>query len=175
MNRDLRDLHAADEALVSALTSPADDGSEELLTRAEVAERAGVPAAVLEALEREGFRAPRVTEPEPRYAASDVDTVRAGVTLLEAGVPLGEVLDLARRFDAAIRPVTERAVDLFVRFVRDQAQGTAGSEEEAATRTLDAFRHMLPATGTVVAHRFRQLLLDSARDRLARELEDGDR
>lgn len=164
------DVEASDRALVAALAGP-DAASGALLTLDELAERTGVSKAVLEAVERQGLLVPQLVDGVPRYTASDVETVRAGLTLLQAGVPLGELLDIARRHDAAMRQIAEQAVEVFVRFVRDPIQGTAASEQDAAERLVTAFRQMLPAAGTVVAHHFRGLLLASARERIEA---DGD-
>ena len=65
-----------------------------------------------------------------------------------------------------MRPVAERAVDLFVRFVRDPIRGTAPSEEEAAAKLTEAFAAMLPATGALVGSHFRRLLIAEAQARL---------
>src|SRR5690606_33090153 len=95
------DVEASDRALAAALAGPdAADGT--LLTLDELAERTGVSKAVLEAVERQGLLVPRTVDGQPRYTAADVETVRAGLTLLQAGVPLGELLDIARRHDAAM-------------------------------------------------------------------------
>ena len=162
------DLDAADQALVAALETPppgaADGGG--FLTLDELAARTGISPALLQAIEREGLLVPRQTDEGPLYTVDDVAAVTAGVQLLEAGLPLGELLALAREHDAAMRPVAERAVDLFVRFVRDPIRGGAPSEEEAAARLTDAFSKMLPATGALVGSHFRRLLIAEAQRRL---------
>ncbi len=171
-------LDASDEALVSALAGPLpgeDADGAALMTLEELAEASDLPLAVLEAIEREGFLLPRSAAPrsaqERRYSSADARAVKAGMTLLEAGLPLGELLDLARRYDAAMQDVADHAVELFVRFVRDPVHAATDSEDEAATRLVSAFQQMLPATGDLVAHHFRRLLLARAQLRLARELE----
>ena len=174
--RRLLDEDPADAALVRALAGPVpgeSDASDEAreLTRDELAEEVELPVALLESLEREGFLLPRQTDGEPRYSPADAEALRAGMALLSAGVPLDELLGLARRHDAAMRAVAEEAVDLFVRFVRDPIQGSAASEDEASERLVAAFREMLPATGAIVAHHFRRLLLAAATDRIEA---DGD-
>ncbi len=159
----------ADQALAAAITTPLPDervAGVELVTLAELADRAGMPLAVLEAIEREGLLVPRVAEPEPRYAARDVEVVQAGVDLLQAGLPLGELLDLARRFDTAMGEVADDAVELFARFVKDPVEGTAEDGAQAAEALVDRFQTMLPATSKLVAHRFHQLVLARARARL---------
>lgn len=141
---------------MSALDRFDDDAG---LTLAELAEATGAPPALLEAINREGFLTPRRIDGEPRFTSADADAVRAGMDLLDAGLPLDELLDLGRRFDERLRGVADHAVDLFVRFIRDPVRADADDEAEAASRLLDAFGRMLPATGTIVSHHFRQLLL----------------
>lgn len=156
---------ASDEALAAALTT---DGGGPLLTLEELAERADLSLPLLQAVAREGFLVARVEDP-PRYALEDAEAVRAGLTLVEAGLPLGELLDLARRTDDAMRPIAEHAVDLFVQFVRDPVLGTAADEGEATERLVAAFQTMLPATEQLVGQHFRELLLAAARDLWQRE------
>lgn len=167
------ELDASDEALAAALAGPLpDEGSPgPLLSAAELSERTGAPPALLEAMERERLLLPRRRDGEPRYTAGDAYAVTAGMTLVEAGVPLGELLELARRYDRAMRGIADDAVELFARFVRDPIQGSAPSEQEASERVVTAFRTMLPATSAVVAHHFRRLLVDRAQ---ARFEQDGD-
>jgi DNA-binding transcriptional MerR regulator len=164
------DVSPADSALAAALTGDSRDPEE--LTLAQLAERTGVSVPILQALEREGLLVPRLADDEPRYTAADAEAVRAGMTLLETGVPLGELLDLARRHDEAMSAVAEHAVDLFVRFVRDPVRGTAADEQEAAARLLAAFDDMLPAATTLVAHHFRRAVLAAAQARAEAELRD---
>lgn len=160
------DLDAADEALVAAIEGPSAGAPDGLLSLDELAERTGVSSALLQAIEREGLLVPRETDDGPAYTEDDAAAVAAGLQLLEAGLPLGELLALAREHDAAMRPVAERAVDLFVRFVRDPIRGATPSEEEAAARLTEAFAKMLPATGALVGSHFRRLLIAEAQARL---------
>jgi DNA-binding transcriptional MerR regulator len=164
------DFDPADSALVAELTGPA-GADEELLDLDGLAERTGVSVALLEVIEREGLLLPRGSGGQQRYSASDADALSAGLALLQAGVPLGELLDLARRYDASMREIADQAVELFIRFVRDPIQGSEGSDQEASERLVTAFREMMPATNALVAHHFRRLLVDRAQARIER---DGD-
>jgi hypothetical protein len=152
-----------DEALLAALEHP--DGNP-LLTLDQLAAAADLSPTLLEVIVREGFLAPRQNGEEPLFDRADVEPLRAGLALVEAGLPLGELLDLARRTDSAMRPIADEAVEVFARFVRDSVEANAGSESEAVARLVEAFRAMLPATGRLVDHHFRRLLLDGARKRL---------
>lgn len=174
MTDDGRSLEEADAALLAALAEPsrADPADEPTLSIEELAERTNVPVTVLQAIEREGFLVAQDGEGQARYAASEVDAVAAGLELLDAGLPLGELLDLARRYDEAMRGIADHAVELFLRFVRDPVRAEAVSDDEAAERLVGAFHRMLPATSRIVSHHFRRLLLERARVRAARELEE---
>jgi DNA-binding transcriptional MerR regulator len=160
------DMAAADEALVAAVEEGGAGDSP--MTLDELAEATGVSPALLEAIEREGLLAARDQGGRRVYTQADAKAVAAGLELLAAGLPLAELLDLARRHDRAMRDVAEHAVELFVRFVRDPIRAQAASEEEAAERLVEAFRRMLPATTSLITHHFRRVLLAAAQERIER-------
>jgi DNA-binding transcriptional MerR regulator len=165
-----RELDPVDSALVDAVAAPVpgeDEGPERPMTLEELAERTEVPVAVLQVIEREGLLAGG--ESRGGYTAADARAVSSGLTLLEAGLPLSELLALARRHDAAMRAIAEQAVDVFVRFVRDPIRASESSDEEGARRIVDSFHKMLPATTSLVAYHFRRQLLAVARARMERE------
>jgi DNA-binding transcriptional MerR regulator len=163
------ELDAADEALVSALSASegADAaGQDDLLTRGELAERSGIPLPLLRAVEREGLLIPRQAGGERRYSQADVEAARAGLAMLEAGLPLPEVLELARRHHAAMRAVAERAVELFDIHIRQPLRQSGLPDDEAAARLVDAFTTLLPATTKLVSHHFRRVLLAVAQEHI---------
>jgi DNA-binding transcriptional MerR regulator len=157
-------LGSADAALASALVGDEDarfdlDG---------LAAQTGATRALLESVERAGLLLPAAFDDagRPRYSAADAEAVRAGLVLLDAGLPLGELLEIARRTDAAVTAIADAAVEAFLRFIRDPAHGTASSELEAAARLVTAYERMLPATERVVAHHLRRRLLAAAAERV---------
>ena len=165
------ELDAADEALASALASamPGDDtdgdsGPEELLTLEEFAQRTGIPEALIQVIERQGLL---VAPPGdgPRYTAADVRAASAGIALLEAGLPLDELLALAKEHDRAARATAARAVELFDAYVRAPIRQESQSDAEAAERLVEAFRTLVPATTRPVAHHFQRVLLATAQAR----------
>lgn len=164
-------LDGPDAALAAAVA----DDHDASLDLDGLAEQAGATRALLDALARAGLLLPHHVDADgvARYSAADVHAVRAGLTLLEAGLPLAELLDLGRRTDAAIHSVAEHAVEAFLRFVRDPVRGTASSDEEAGDRLVTAYDRMLPATERLVAHHLRRRLVAEATARVARELDDG--
>ena len=167
------ELDAADEALVTAVaTDPDDDAS---FTIEELAERSGIPLGLLQAVVKEGLLIPRRAGGEDRFTAADVEAGAAGLRLLEAGLPLPEVLDLARQHHAAMRAVAERAVELFDNHVRHPLRDSGLPDDEAAARLVDAFTTLLPATTELVTHHFRRTLLNVAQEHIERVGGDAER
>lgn len=162
------DLDRADEALVEALVGadPGGANEEEFLTLEELADRVGVAPGILQAIERENLLVPRLHDGTPVYTASDATAAKAGLTLLETGLPLTDLLELAHQHDRSARKTAETAVDLFDRYVREPIRQSAESDEEAAEQLVEAFRKMLPATVALVAHHFRRVLLATAQARI---------
>jgi DNA-binding transcriptional MerR regulator len=158
----------ADTILASVVVA-GPSGDSRALTLEELAAATGISTTVLQAIEREGLLDPTTVDGRQMYSAADAAIVGAGLELLSAGLPLSELLDLARRHDRAMRTVAEEAVDLFVRFVRDPIHASAATEEDAAARLVAAFNKMLPATTTLVASHFRRVLLSVAARRLEAE------
>ncbi len=162
-----RNDDVADAALYAALLAGPEPASESIDRRG-LAASSGASAVLLEALERTGLLVPHHVDASgaPRYTSADVEAVRAGLVLLDEGLPLGELLALAEQADAAISGLAEVAVDAFVAFVRDAALGAEEDAEQTAARLVRAYERMLPATTYVVAHHLRRRLLTSALGRL---------
>ena len=162
------ELDKADEALVEALAGPVpgEEETEEFLTAEELAERIGVSPTLIHAIERENLLVPRMHDGVPQYTSADAAAASAGLALLESGLPLSELLDLAREHNQSARRTAERAVEMFDEYVRGPIREEAASDEEAAVKLVEAFRKMLPATVALVAHHFRRVLLATAQERI---------
>ena len=159
------ELDAADEALAGALATPLSEGEgyEPTFSLEEFAAQTGIPEALIQVIERQGLIVRPSGGGEPRYSAADVKAASAGLALLQAGLPLDELLALAKEHDRAARATAQRAVGLFDTYVRAPIRSSAASDAEAAQRLVEAFRTLLPATTSLVAHHFQQVLLDAAR------------
>ena len=166
------DLAPGDRALIEAVAATSTATGPEGFTLDELARRTGMSRGLLEAIEREGLLAPTNVDGEPRYGPSDERAVAAGLELLEEGVPLQELLALARAHETATRATAERAVELFDEYVRRRSEeGDAG---EGDRRLSDAFSSMFSAATALVAHQFGRLLLRAAQERIdAEAIEDG--
>lgn len=159
------ELDAADEALVTAVAA---DDHDDLFTLEELAERTGIPLGLLQAVVKEGLLVPRRSGGGDRFTSADIAAGAAGLRLLEAGLPLPEVLDLARLHHAAVREVAERAVALFDQHVRHPLRESGLPDEEAAGRLVEAFTTLLPATTELVTHHFQRTLLNVAQEHIER-------
>lgn len=151
------------------LVQAVSDGDDAVYDLAALAQLVGTTTTLLSALERAGLLLAHetATDGSARYTAADADAVRAGLTLLDAGLPLAELLTIARHTDEAIQSIASHAVDAFIAFVRDGVHGTAATPTEAVTRLVTAYEQMLPATETLVAHHLRRRLINEALLRLS--------
>ncbi|MEX2274923.1 MAG: MerR family transcriptional regulator [Actinomycetota bacterium] len=161
------DLAAAVAAARGEGANAPDEGAE-LLDLEGFSARSGVPASLIQAVEREGIRIGRKVGTERRYTTADIEMVRTALRLLESGLPLGDLLSLARDADEAMRGLAERAVELFDHSVREPIRDTASSDEAAAEQLVEAFRTLLPAATELVARHFRHVLLETAEAHIER-------
>lgn len=150
-----------------------EDLAGESLTLDEFSAMSGVPASLIQAVEREGIRLGRPVDGEERYTAADIDIVRTALRLLEFGLPLPDLLGLARDADTAMRGLAGRAVDLFDEHVRKPIRDTAGDAEQASAQMVQAFRELLPAVTTLVSHHFRRVLLEAAEEHIEEASDEG--
>src|SRR5438270_1130750 len=162
------ELEASDEPLVAAITSPA---APETLTLSELSARSGVATALLKMLDQAGLLQPVLPAndgEEPRYPAQDLEAVAAGLKLVEAGVPLAELMDLGREHAASVEHTARRAVELFDRHIRERIQAAGNSQEQAEAALLKVFNELLDASGTLVRQHFQRALLRAAREHVER-------
>ena len=172
------ELGAADADLAAAVAvargeSAEPAGSSDLMSLEEFSVASGVPASLIQAVEREGIRLGRRVEGQDRYTGSDIELVRTALRLLEFGLPLPDLLSLAREADVAMRSLAERAVDLFDEHVRKPIRDTAGDDERAAAQMVEAFSELLPAVTKLVSHHFRRVLLETAEDHIEDPAEEA--
>ncbi len=155
-------LDQRDEPLLAAVAGAASGRPAPPLSLAGLAERSGIPIGLLQAAEREGLISPV----GGGYSAGDAEAAQAGLRLLELGLPLPELLDLARRHHEHVRSVAEEAVALFDGHVRQPLRCGELPPEDAAGRLVEAFRTILPATVALVAHHFERTLLAVATEHI---------
>jgi DNA-binding transcriptional MerR regulator len=157
------ELEASDESLVAAVTSPA---SPQTLTLDQLAERSGVAAPLLRSLQATGLLVPVEGGDEPLFPAEDLEAIGAGMKLIEAGVPIADLIEIGRDYAAATERVARQAVDLFDHHVRERIQSEGGNAEAAERRLLELFNELMEASGVLVRHHFQRTLLRAARDHI---------
>ena len=163
------ELASSDEALVEAVTSPTPPVT---LSLEELAQQSGIAIPPLRNLESAGLLVPSADGADPpdgpRFPAEDVEALAAGLKLLEAGVPLPALLDLATAHAQATEATARGAVDLFDQHVRKRIQAEGGDPEDAERELLRVFNELLDASGLLVRHHFQRTLLRAARERIER-------
>jgi DNA-binding transcriptional MerR regulator len=178
------------EAVGDAPDPPARSIEEhEVLRLADVAERSGVPVAVLRALEASGLLRPHHLVDGDRYSDADVRFVRNVLALLEVGLSLEDLMRIARRqldvSDALGRDVMDAWSQLVGSRLRRSPRPGRGPEDaqtDHATRVAASIRALAAIVGQLVAYRVERAVLDAAqaeieaagteaeRDALARSL-----
>jgi DNA-binding transcriptional MerR regulator len=139
---------------------------EETFDLRDLAERSGVPPAMLRSLEASGLIRSRHLNSESRYTHADVRAVAIILTLVGGGLPLDELMKVARiQIDAAER-VAEGCVRLFMTNVRVPLQRMGLSQREEADRLVDALRLMLQSTAALLAYNFQRMVLNAAQQQL---------
>ena len=137
-----------------------------LMTLAELAERSGVPVELIETVVREGLLVPRWVDGVQYFTDVDIRIVEAGLALLGTGIPLPELMELARQHDRASRQTAEDAVALFDAHIRQPLRRAVLSPDDRAGQLVEAFNKLLPAATALVAHHFRRVLLEIAQSHL---------
>jgi DNA-binding transcriptional MerR regulator len=157
------ELGLADAGLAAAVAAErGESGDGDLLSLDAFASASGVPASLIQAVEREGIRIGHEVGGETKYTPGDIELVRTALRLLEFGLPLGDLLALAGEADRSMRGLADRAVELFDEHVRKPIRDTAPDPDAASARMVEAFQELLPAVTLIVSHHFRRVLLEVA-------------
>lgn len=155
---------AVDRALVAAVKEKA---SEARYTSAQFAELLGVPKGLLDLVDRSELReAVQGEAGDNLYSDADLEAARGVLRLLEYGLPITRLLDVAVKHHCATGQTVDEAIDLFNAYVSDRQ-----SEGDGVEAVADAFREMLPIVVSLVAQHFHRLLVGRA---LARIKQSGD-
>jgi DNA-binding transcriptional MerR regulator len=153
--------------LAAAVTSPFSNEPPGTLTPDELASVFGTdPVALGKAIEL-GI----IEWVDGRFRVPSPRTLRAGVELVAAGVPVAAVLEHARLLRADIERISERLVGLVVEHVfggRDSAELPAGAD---VARLADVVRRLRPMAEMVVDAELARALETSTRAALGERLE----
>jgi DNA-binding transcriptional MerR regulator len=159
------ELAGSDEALVEAVTHPSAPGT---LALDELAEASGIAVPLLQSLVVAGLLVPSEEGPdgEDRYPAEDVRALAAGLRIVEAGIPLGALVELGAAHAQAVEQTARGAVDLFDEHVRKPLLSAGGDPAVAERELVRQFGELLEASGLLVRHHFERSLLRAARERI---------
>ncbi len=149
----------SEAALIGALT---EGRGARRFDRAGLAKETGVPEALIEAVERSGLVEPLRDSRGASYDEADVELARAALAVLKEGLPLQDLLSLANEHASHVRDIANRAASLFDAHVRHDREGGEVDSEQV----VDAFRRLLPAVTSLVAHHFQRTLVSRALERL---------
>jgi len=158
-------VDGSEEPLLAALLE--EGVGERTLSREEFAAESGMPEVMILAAERAGLFEPVVVDGVPRFVEADLGMARAGLMLLEAGIPLQELLDLASRHAQNVQAACDAAIDLFDTSIRKRG---ANADDEGSARI---FKEMLPQATRLVALHFQRTLVARALDRFRDKREHG--
>lgn len=130
-------------------------GAAPTLSRDELAARAGVPAVAVDLAVDGGLLQPVLVDDEPRFEERSVAMLSAAAGILQAGVPLPALLQLAADHAEHTERLVDRAVELF----RARSTGDGGPTARDAAARDAAVRELVPRVTELVAEHFRQTLL----------------
>jgi DNA-binding transcriptional MerR regulator len=153
----------SEEPLLTALLE--ESVGERTLSREAFAAESGMPEVMILAAERAGLFEPVVVDGEPHFVEADLGMARAGLTLLEAGIPLQELLELSTRHAQNVQAACDAAIELFDASIRKR-----GTDDEAVTRI---FKELLPQVTRLVALHFQRTLVARALNRFRDKQEHG--
>jgi len=140
-----------------------------------LAERARVPPALLRSLEAAGVLQPLKVGDERRYTGADVQAVRMLLSLVGGGVPMDEFMAVARTQIDSATAVAERAVSMFLTYVRRPLLARALPPTEEADRLMHAFRLMLQAASGLIVYNIQRTMLNLVEEEMERVGTDAER
>jgi len=134
---------------------------ERTLSEEELAAETGLPPVMIRSAVESGLLRPLHVEGRERYSEADAEMARTGLSLLESGLPLQDLLEVAAVHAQHVSEVCERGIDLFDDYVRKA--GPSAGDDRAIARS---FETLLPLVTRLVAVHFQRTLVTRALERL---------
>ena len=148
---------------LQATVDAATDGDEEQFGMDELAERIGVPPAVLRSFVASGVLRPRhSTSGRDDFTQADVHAMRALLSLIGTGVPMEEFMAVANVQLSAVEQVAEGTFELFLRYLREPLLARNLPARAEAERMAGGLRLLLQSVGTLVTYNFQRTILEVA-------------
>ena len=115
---------------------------------------------------------------ELRFSPSAAEMLKVGVQLLEAGIPLEDLLAIASFHAANIDKVAESAVSLFADYLlhadEQPGHGDAGDAAGQPADLGDLVERLVPLVTNLVAQHFQRTLVDKATQRFIEKASEGE-
>ncbi len=146
----------------------------EVLRLTEVAERSGVPVAVLRALEASGLLAPHHLADCDRYSEADVRFVRNVLALLDVGLSLDDLMRIARQQLDTSDALGRDVMAAWSQLVGTRLRRGRGGREDQASRVAASIRALAAIVGQLVAYRVERAVLDAAHAEIEAEGSDDE-
>ncbi|MDH3498908.1 MAG: MerR family transcriptional regulator [Acidimicrobiia bacterium] len=129
------------------------------LSMSELSESSGVPEPLIGVAVTAGLLDSIGIDDEPRFSEDAIPMLSAAASLLDAGIPLQLLTDLAVRHAQNVTSVVEGAIELF----RDHVRPAQGDDTGDLT---ELFQVLLSQATRLVAQHFQQTLVSRALERL---------
>jgi len=157
---------AADTKLLAALVE------ESFGTRTENprdARQLEIPKSFIATARAAGLVHPIEEDGQEFFTNGDLELLRAGYSIVRAGLPVDDFLDLAREHARDTQRIADKAIALFDRHLRKRA--TAAEDTES---TAKAFRALLPQVTNLVGRYFQRTLVSRALQRFTEKTPSTD-
>ncbi|NND14473.1 MAG: MerR family transcriptional regulator [Acidimicrobiia bacterium] len=143
-------------------------GTGRTLTLHELADAAEVDPQVVTLAVAAGLLSPARSpnegaDEEVRFARDAVRLVRTARDLIDSGIPLSDLVDLAAKHASNVEAVADQAIDLFSQHV-----GSRESEDLSAT-----YRRLMAQTTKLVAEHFHKTLVERGRLHIDADVDPG--
>ncbi len=159
IRRLLSEPKAESSDLLSALVK--ESVGRRTVSRAELAAEAGVPEALVQAVQAAGLIEPLVVRGEERFGEPEIEMARAGLALLQSGFPLQTLLEHAVGHARHVQELCDAAIELF----DDSVRKRDGQPVDDAVVTA-VFQKLMPQVTRLVALHFQRTLVNRALNRL---------
>jgi len=157
---------AADANLLAALVE------ESFGTRTESSMDAAqleIPESFIATARAAGLVHPIEEDGQARFTNTDLELLRAGYSIVRAGLPVDDFLDLAREHARDTQRIADKAIALFDRHLRKRDAATQDTES-----TAKAFRALLPQVTNLVGRYFQRTLVNRALQRFSEKTQPAD-
>lgn len=126
-------------------------------SRSELTSETGIPESLISLARSYGLFGPTHIDGDEKYSQADIQMLKAGFAILEAGFPLDALLAIGKQHATNIESTADKAIDLFNYYLRK-----GGPSGKKASDTAAMFKQLLPQITRLVAIHFQRTLINRA-------------